>query len=233
MVRLALPPATPSLTCPRSSYANSVLQALYFCSPFRNLVIQQTDSYPPLQNALSLHSVPTHPPTSPASPARRKPDRTSTQDPPQPNAVSHPPTPPVPSAPRTLFSALRALYSHISKNPADKGTIAPRAFIEKLRELNEAFRNTMHQDAHEFLNYLLNRIVEEIEEEKKQRLASGDDRAYNCPPPCYIDIIPSTTLDELFFYCLSSPSHDCEHVHFQYTVARRDFHTSDIPRHID
>ena len=34
----------------------------------------------------------------------------------------------------------------------------------------------MHQDAHEFLNYLLNRIVEEIEEERKQRLASGDDR---------------------------------------------------------
>ena len=25
----------------------------------------------------------------------------------------------------------------------------------------------MHQDAHEFLNYLLNKIVEEIEEEKK------------------------------------------------------------------
>ncbi|KAI9455737.1 hypothetical protein HD554DRAFT_2005525, partial [Boletus coccyginus] len=165
-------------------YANSVLQALYFCSPFRNLVIQHTDHYPPLQNALSSHSsVPTHPPTSPASPARRKLDRTSTQDPPQPNAVSHPPTPPVPSAPRTLFSALRALYNHISQNPADKGTIAPRAFIEKLRELNEAFRNTMHQDAHEFLNYLLNRIVEEIEEEKKQYLASGDDRAYNCPPP--------------------------------------------------
>jgi ubiquitin carboxyl-terminal hydrolase 9/13 len=73
------------------------------------------------------------------------------------------------------------LYIHISQNPADKGTIAPRPFIEKLRELNEAFRTTMHQDAHEFLNYLLNRIVEEIEEEKKQRLASGDDRASNHP----------------------------------------------------
>jgi len=66
-----------------------------------------------------------------------------------------------------LISALRSLYIHISQNPADKGTIAPRAFIDKLKELNEAFRNTMHQDAHEFLNYLLNKIVEEIEEEKK------------------------------------------------------------------
>jgi len=48
-------------------------------------------------------------------------------------------------------------------------------FIEKLRELNEAFRNTMHQDAHEFLNYLLNKIVEEIQEEKKHQLTSAED----------------------------------------------------------
>ncbi|EIW87202.1 cysteine proteinase, partial [Coniophora puteana RWD-64-598 SS2] len=74
----------------------------------------------------------------------------------------------------TLFSALRSLYIHISQNAADKGTVAPRAFIDKLKELNEAFRNTMHQDAHEFLNYLLNRIVEEIEEEKKNLHANGN-----------------------------------------------------------
>ncbi|KAG2099812.1 uncharacterized protein F5147DRAFT_582392, partial [Suillus discolor] len=114
-------------------YANSVLQALYFCSPFRDLVIQHTDP------------------------------------------IVNPPTPPIPSSPRTLVSALRSLYIHISQNPADKGTVAPRAFIDKLKELNEAFRNTMHQDAHEFLNYLLNKIVEEIEEEKKLQQVPLDD----------------------------------------------------------
>lgn len=38
----------------------------------------------------------------------------------------------------------------------------------------------MHQDAHEFLNYLLNQIVEEIEEEKKkaQTGINGDDCEY-------------------------------------------------------
>lgn len=45
--------------------------------------------------------------------------------------------------------------------------VAPRAFIEKLRQLNELFRSQMHQDAHEFLNYLLNRVVEEIEMERR------------------------------------------------------------------
>jgi uncharacterized UBP type Zn finger protein len=33
----------------------------------------------------------------------------------------------------------------------------------------------MHQDAHEFLNYLLNKIVEEIEEEKKLLQVPVDD----------------------------------------------------------
>ncbi|KAI9459639.1 hypothetical protein BJY52DRAFT_1097548, partial [Lactarius psammicola] len=69
----------------------------------------------------------------------------------------------------TLFSALRSLYVYISKNPADKGAIAPRAFIDKLREGNELFRGAMHQDAHEFLNYLLNKIVEEIQCDKHHK----------------------------------------------------------------
>ncbi|KAF9004924.1 cysteine proteinase, partial [Hymenopellis radicata] len=67
----------------------------------------------------------------------------------------------------TLFSALRSLYLHISTSPSDKGTVAPRAFIDKVREGNEIFRTSMHQDAHEFLNYLLNKIVEEVEEDRK------------------------------------------------------------------
>ena len=38
----------------------------------------------------------------------------------------------------------------------------------------------MHQDAHEFLNYLLNQIVEEIENEKKNILngVNGEDSTF-------------------------------------------------------
>jgi ubiquitin C-terminal hydrolase len=45
--------------------------------------------------------------------------------------------------------------------------ISPAAFITKLKKENELFRSTQHQDAHEFLNYLLNKIVEDIEDEEK------------------------------------------------------------------
>jgi ubiquitin C-terminal hydrolase len=77
-----------------------------------------------------------------------------------------------------LVSALRALFLYISKHPEDKGVVAPRAFIDKLKEVNELFRSTMHQDAHEFLNYLLNKVVEEIEGERRQQPATPP-----LPPP--------------------------------------------------
>lgn len=70
--------------------------------------------------------------------------------------------------PPTLFAALQSLFLNISMSPGEKGTVAPRVFIDKLKELNPIFRSTMHQDAHEFLNYLLNQIMEEIGEERKQ-----------------------------------------------------------------
>jgi ubiquitin carboxyl-terminal hydrolase 9/13 len=106
-------------------------------------------------------------------PPRRKPER-NTSSGQVPDLV---PTSPlsIPSSPPTLLSALRSLFLYISTNPADRGTVAPRAFIEKLKEVNELFRSTMHQDAHEFLNYLLNKIVEEIEEEKKHSLIPSSD----------------------------------------------------------
>ncbi|KAF8314534.1 cysteine proteinase, partial [Clavulina sp. PMI_390] len=106
-------------------YANSVLQALYFCPPFRDL------------------------PSPNAAPS-------SAEAPQQPTL----PTPP------TLFSALRSLYLHISTHQSNKGVVSPTSFITKLRKENELFRGPMHQDAHEFLNYLLNKIVEDLQSEQ-------------------------------------------------------------------
>lgn len=160
------------ITAPISSYVNSVLQALYFCNPFRELLFQLPDpSAPPELPIAQVSQTAQSPP--PATTVRKKPERKFSANDPRgmsETGSNNAPTlsgPLIPSTPRTLSSALRSLFVHISKHPGDKGTVAPRAFIEKLKELNELFRSSMHQDAHEFLNYLLNRIVEETEERRK------------------------------------------------------------------
>jgi ubiquitin carboxyl-terminal hydrolase 9/13 len=54
----------------------------------------------------------------------------------------------------------------------------------------------MHQDAHEFLNHLLNMIVEEVEKERKS--AQGNSLGEDCefaPLPCtYLVLIRSTVV---------------------------------------
>jgi hypothetical protein len=196
------------------SYANSVLQALYFCGPFRDLVVQYPDpSSPDVTELPPLPALPPPPPpplptSPPQSSARPKSSRkgsisetlgfssplsshSSSNGNSSPGAPSNPPSSalPIPSSPPTLLSALRSLYVHISRNPADKGVVAPRAFIDKLKELNELFRSSMHQDAHEFLNYLLNQIVEEMEEERRRHRdghmnGNGDAHTEDCTHIC-------------------------------------------------
>ena len=168
------------------SYANSVLQALYFCNPFRELVLQLPDPSVPSESSIAQAPQTAQFPQPTAAP-RKKPERkfsvTDSRGTSETGSSNLPTLsgPLIPSTPRTLSSALRSLFVHISKHPGDKGTVAPRAFIEKLKQLNELFRSSMHQDAHEFFNYLLNRIVEEIEEERKN--APDPDREFNRPVP--------------------------------------------------
>ena len=70
----------------------------------------------------------------------------------------------------TLLTTLHDLFVAISAQPKTTGTVAPQAFINQLKRDNEFFRSTLHQDAHEFLNYLLNMIAEAVEKEEKARL---------------------------------------------------------------
>lgn len=66
--------------------------------------------------------------------------------------------------PETLFTSLKDLFEAVVINHSRMGVISPYRFLETLRRENEMFRSAMHQDAHEFLNLLLNTVVENIEE---------------------------------------------------------------------
>lgn len=62
----------------------------------------------------------------------------------------------------TILSTLRDLFLTISQQPKPTGAIAPHAFITTVKRRNELFRSTQHQDAHEFFNYLVNAVAEDV-----------------------------------------------------------------------
>lgn len=103
-------------------YANSVLQALYFCKPFREKVLQYTQNI----------------------------GRDAEED---------------------LLTCLAELFQQIHTAKKKTGVIAPKKFVQRVKKDNELFRSYMHQDAHEFLNYLLNQCGEILE---KQAKATGN-----------------------------------------------------------
>ncbi|CAI7806529.1 unnamed protein product [Closterium sp. NIES-53] len=101
-------------------YCNSVLQALYFCVPFREHLL---DYY-----------------------AKHKPANESEE---------------------TLLTCLAELFNQINSQKRKTGVIAPRRFVQRVKKQKELFRSYMHQDAHEFLNFLLNELVDILEKEAR------------------------------------------------------------------
>ena len=68
----------------------------------------------------------------------------------------------------SLFTALKDIFDAIIWNKSRWGVVSPHKFLEILRRENEMFRSAMHQDAHEFLNLLLNQVVDNVEMFSKQ-----------------------------------------------------------------
>ncbi|XP_001358111.3 ubiquitin carboxyl-terminal hydrolase 12A [Drosophila pseudoobscura] len=105
-------------------YSNSVLQALYFCKPFREKVLEYK--------------------------AKNKRPK------------------------ETLLSCLADLFYSIATQKKKVGSIAPKKFITRLRKEKEEFDNYMQQDAHEFLNFLINHINEIILAERNAGPSHGN-----------------------------------------------------------
>ncbi|GAA5801145.1 hypothetical protein HPULCUR_006587 [Helicostylum pulchrum] len=196
-------------------YSNSVVQALYFCKPFRQCVLnfpqastaqictpQTTNvsspsvnnsnnnsnnghSYFPSTSSSSTSSSPAingtrvNGTSTPLKETSSNKSRSSVNG----NAASTP-TPAAekdqnniniaPGMEDTLFSSLKDLFWKISTNKKKTGVIAPVNFINKVKKENELFRSSMHQDAHEFLNYTLNTIADDVQK-YQQRISEEQD----------------------------------------------------------
>ncbi|CCU99341.1 unnamed protein product [Malassezia sympodialis ATCC 42132] len=141
-------------------YANSVLQALYHCRPFRDAMMEPEED--------SAEQMP--PVSTPSA-----------------HSMQH--------ALTNLFHSMALTASSLASNPRNghikkfhmplEGRTAAiigdsverkalESFLGSLRNSSNLFDCTMHHDAHEFLNFLLNQVGEDLEKKqsKKQRKQS-------------------------------------------------------------
>lgn len=168
-------------------YCNSVLQALYFCEPFRRAVLDYDRERRPgragseksesrgsfLSNASSGSTVNgglknavkgvvgmgsgTANSGSTSNGGNAAAAGEAGKDDPGAAAAGAPE--------ETMLTALADLFYHISTHKKRTGSVPPKSFVNKLRQQNELFSTYMHQDAHEFLNFILNDIVECLRKE--------------------------------------------------------------------
>lgn len=80
--------------------------------------------------------------------------------------------------PESLFTALKDLFATIITHQSHTGVVIPVKFLEVLRRDNEAYRSPMHQDAHEFLNLLLNEVVEQVEAYSKKLAEAAEGKGF-------------------------------------------------------
>ncbi|KAK2164277.1 hypothetical protein NP493_1423g01026 [Ridgeia piscesae] len=128
-------------------YCNSVLQALFFCKPFREKVLQYKQQ--------------------------------------QKNQKRE-----------TLLTCLADLFHSIATQKKKVGTVAPKKFIQRLRKENELFDNYMQQDAHEFLNYLLNTVADLLQAEKQVKTRASTNGTVKPEPTWVHDIFQGTLTNE-------------------------------------
>ncbi|KAK9450818.1 uncharacterized protein V1518DRAFT_411789 [Limtongia smithiae] len=67
----------------------------------------------------------------------------------------------------SLFTTLKDIFEAMVENSSRTGVVSPAKLVEVLKRQNELFRSSMHQDAHEFFNFLLNEVAEDVEHHER------------------------------------------------------------------
>lgn len=67
-----------------------------------------------------------------------------------------------------LYSSVKDIFEAVVSNLSRSGIISPYRLVEVLKRDNEMFRGALHQDAHEFFNFLLNTILDTVDEHERK-----------------------------------------------------------------
>ncbi|KAL3476403.1 hypothetical protein BJX99DRAFT_246918 [Aspergillus californicus] len=172
-----------------NSYCNSILQCLYYSVPFREAVLNYPRRTPTesLEAALSKSLEYQDPNSLQDAEAAEKLKATTSPRPGQlPNQQQKPEDKDSPEYKKkvalhtlpvltttdnsesyamseSLFTSLKDIFESVVGSQSRIGIIKPHHFLGVLKREHEMFRTAMHQDAHEFLNLLLNEVVANVE----------------------------------------------------------------------
>ncbi|KAI0394815.1 cysteine proteinase [Xylariaceae sp. FL0594] len=77
------------------------------------------------------------------------------------------------------FTGLRDIFMALVESNTRTGVLSPQRFLELFKRDNEMFRNSMHQDAHEFYGLVLNDVIATVESTAQRMLNREAERVAN------------------------------------------------------
>ncbi|ORY66143.1 uncharacterized protein BCR38DRAFT_173778 [Pseudomassariella vexata] len=75
------------------------------------------------------------------------------------------------------FTGLRDIFMTLVESSTRTGVLSPQRFLEIFKRDNEMFRNSMHQDAHEFYGLVLNDVISNVEANARRLIEQEAKRA--------------------------------------------------------
>lgn len=66
------------------------------------------------------------------------------------------------------FTGLKDIFAALIESQSRTGVLSPQRFLDIFKRDNESFRNSMHQDAHEFYGIVLNDVIANVEANAKR-----------------------------------------------------------------
>lgn len=74
------------------------------------------------------------------------------------------------------FTGLKDIFTALIESETRTGVLSPQRFLDIFKRDNEMFRNSMHQDAHEFYGLVLNDVIANVEANAKRILEREEAR---------------------------------------------------------
>lgn len=81
------------------------------------------------------------------------------------------------------FTGLKDIFTALIESESRTGVLSPQRFLDIFKRNNETFRNSMHQDAHEFYGIVLNDVIANVEANAKRMQELEESRVKGGLPP--------------------------------------------------